>query len=210
VFDNCRGMADIATYFETTLAKEDVACSSLSATAPGDRRRREATITSSYLEVVSNSPAQTRKIGRALGRLLRPGDVVLLEGPFGAGKTVLVQGIASGLRAEGLVSSPSFTLVNEYRAGPALGNVPIYHADLYRIHSEQEALDLGLEEYLSGRGIFLAEWPERARGVWPEENLWIRLEIAGEKERKLKIQAIGQRYVEMLRKLSDRLGIKAE
>lgn len=130
----------------------------------------------------------------------------MLEGKFGAGKTVLVQGIASGLEVEGYVSSPSFTLVNEYRAGPVFGNLPVYHADLYRIHSAEEALDLGLEEYLSGKGIFLAEWPERAEDVWPEENLWIKLEMIGEKSRRLEIRAKGERYTQILEKLKDKLG----
>lgn len=153
---------------------------------------------------MTNSPAETRRFGRRLGRLLRPGDVVLLEGQFGAGKTVLVQGIASGLGITGYVSSPSFTLVNEHRAAAAFGGFPLYHADLYRIRGAVEALDLGLEEFLSGRGVFIAEWPERVEGVWPEENLWIRLLVLGDRSRRLELRATGKRYTNLLDRLADR------
>lgn len=150
------------------------------------------------VELVSNGPAETRSIGRKLGRLLKPGDVLLLEGSFGAGKTVMVQGIAKGLGVQEQVISPSFTLVNEYRAGKSHGSVPVYHADLYRISTVEEALDLGLEEYLGGRGIFIAEWPEKVADVWPEERLWIKLRVEDVNKRTIRIDARGERYIRLL------------
>jgi tRNA threonylcarbamoyladenosine biosynthesis protein TsaE len=157
------------------------------------------------LDLVSRGPADTRQIGRALGRLLKAGDVLLLEGRFGAGKTVLTQGIALGLGVEGIVNSPSFTLVNEYRAGKPHAGIPIYHADLYRIESIDEALALGLDEYLAGRGIFIAEWPENVAEVWPEERLWVVISVAQGKQsqnlRTIHIDAQGRRYVEIVDQL---------
>jgi tRNA threonylcarbamoyladenosine biosynthesis protein TsaE len=158
------------------------------------------------LELASRGPAETRHIGRALGRLLQAGDVLLLEGRFGAGKTVLTQGIALGLDVEGIVNSPSFTLVNEYRAGKQHGDAPIYHADLYRIQSVDEALDLGLDEYLAGRGIFIAEWPENVAEAWPEERLWIMLTVGAGSQRTIRLDARGRRYVEIVEQLGSAVG----
>lgn len=158
------------------------------------------------LEIISHSTAETRRIGHKLGRALKPGDVLLLQGSFGAGKTVMVQGIAKGLGVAEPVISPSFTLVNEYRAGKIHGSIPVYHADLYRINSVDEALGLGLDEYLAGGGIFIAEWPENVAEIWPKERLWINLQVAGTNERIIRMDAQGIRYVEILQELEKALG----
>lgn len=123
------------------------------------------------MEVLSQGAGHTRAIGLAVASWLRPGDVVLLEGPLGAGKTSLAQGIAAGLGVEGRVTSPTFALIQEY-AG-ARGSV--YHMDFYRLDREDDFLELGLEEYLEGDGFTLVEWAGKAPFPLPS-RLEIRLE----------------------------------
>ena len=116
--------------------------------------------------LVSNSPEETRDFGERLGALLQPGDVILLSGELGAGKTVFVQGIARGLGFDGSVSSKSFVLMGEYA-----GRLTLYHADLYRLEDPEQVQDLALDE-ISADGVLVVEWPERAgEGVLPEEHL---------------------------------------
>ena len=101
------------------------------------------------LTLLSRSPDQTRQLGQALGRVVQGGDVLLLDGPFGAGKTVLVQGVAAGLGVQGYVSSPSFIMINEHH-----GRLPLYHVDLYRMEHQLDAETLdALDEYLNGEGV---------------------------------------------------------
>ncbi|MGQ9676882.1 MAG: tRNA (adenosine(37)-N6)-threonylcarbamoyltransferase complex ATPase subunit type 1 TsaE [Chloroflexota bacterium] len=158
------------------------------------------------LQVPSRSPAQTRRLGACLGKLLRPGDVLLLQGPFGSGKTTLVQGIAKGLGVRGRVTSPSFALVNEYRADEYHMRVPIYHIDVYRIASPEEALQFGLDEYLSERAISLVEWAERVEDVVPEHHLWVMLRVTGAQRRLLSLQAYGERYERLLEEFGAQCG----
>jgi len=101
---------------------------------------------------------------------LMPGDVVTLLGELGSGKTCLVRGICKGLECADQVTSPTFTLINEYR-----GRFPVYHFDFYRLESEQEIFDLGYEEYFFGDGICLVEWAERALPLLPQNYIEIRL-----------------------------------
>jgi len=110
------------------------------------------------LQFETHSANDTLSLGEKIGRHLEAGDIVLLFGDLGAGKTTLTQGIARGLGVarEAYVRSPSFTLVNEYQ-----GKVPVFHIDLYRIASSQELEDLGLEEVFSGEGISIVEWAEK-------------------------------------------------
>ena len=113
------------------------------------------------LELISTSPDQTRRLGEALGRAARAGDVLLLDGPFGSGKTVLVQGLALGLGVAGYVSSPSFVMINQHR-----GRLRLIHVDLYRIERQLDDETLAeLEEELGGDGISAVEWP----GMLPPE-----------------------------------------
>jgi len=144
--------------------------------------------------LLSRSASQTRKLGACLASLLKPGDLILLQGPFGAGKTVFAQGIAAGLGIEEAVTSPSFTLVNEYRRG----RLPLFHLDLYRIGSPAEALELGLDEYLEGGGVAVAEWPDRVEAAFPHEHLLIRFAVADARHRELVFEARGERYRKLL------------
>ncbi len=150
------------------------------------------------LECPSHSPRQTQRLGARLGELLRPGDVVCLEGALGSGKTCLAQGIGRGCGvAEGLVS-PTFTLIHEYRR--LHNGAPLYHVDMYRIGSVEEAIGLGLEEYLDDpEAIVLMEWPERVSALLPAERLWVRIRRLPGNKRILLFSAHGQRYRELLR-----------
>jgi len=118
-------------------------------------------------QYMSFSPEQTRQIAEIFATPLPPGAVVALHGEMGAGKTCFVQGMARTLGISELVNSPTFTLINEYIAAR-----PLYHVDLYRIGSEREALDLGLEDYFQSSGITAIEWPERIAPILKSTPHW--------------------------------------
>jgi len=128
------------------------------------------------IELVSDSAEETRAIGRRLAAGLRAGDVLLLHGDLGAGKTTFTQGIAAGLGIAGPVPSPTFTLVNEYTGA---GHLSLYHLDLYRLSGLSETASLGYEEDLEPTdGSTVVEWPERAGLLLPETYLLVSL-VAG-------------------------------
>lgn len=131
----------------------------------------------------SSSVEETIQIGSEFGRELKPGDVVCLNGDLGSGKTHFVKGVASyfGIEPEA-VSSPTYTLIHEYP-----GSVPIYHFDCYRLKNEQEALEIGAEEYFYGEGICLVEWPEKIDSLIPEEAIWIKISHLSDSERTISI-----------------------
>lgn len=118
----------------------------------------------------STSPAATRELGRRLSRCLVRGDVVLLQGDLGAGKTEFVKGMAEGFRATDLVTSPTFTLLNVYQ-----GTLPIYHFDLYRLEDAEELDNIGFDEFVGGDGVAVIEWAERFLSVMPTEYLRVEL-----------------------------------
>jgi len=149
---------------------------------------------SGAMTLVSDSAEETRRLGERLGALLDVGDVVLLSGELGAGKTVFVQGIARGLGFEGSVSSKSFVLLGEYA-----GRVRLYHADLYRLEEPEQVLELALDE-IGGDGVLVVEWPERAgEGVLPDEHVRIEFEVTGEETRTLRLSGGGKRANEILK-----------
>ncbi len=154
------------------------------------------------LDFVSHSVAQTRRIGARLGKLLQRGDVICLEGELGTGKTCLAQGIARGMGIEERVTSPSFTLIREY--GRYGARLPLYHIDFYRIEGIEEALTLGLDDYLYGNGVCVIEWAERAKGILPEERLWITLKHLDETKRGILMEATGDRYKRLLQDFKKR------
>jgi tRNA threonylcarbamoyladenosine biosynthesis protein TsaE len=139
------------------------------------------------MTVTSCSPEDTDALGYRIGKALRPGSVLALIGPLGAGKTTLVKGIARGLRITDTITSPSFTLISEYRSPE---DVQLYHIDLYRITSDQELTDIGLEELVNGQAISVIEWGERAAAFLPSSHIDIRIEIGPELERKIFIQGL--------------------
>ncbi|MFN2465310.1 MAG: tRNA (adenosine(37)-N6)-threonylcarbamoyltransferase complex ATPase subunit type 1 TsaE [Candidatus Dormibacteria bacterium] len=120
---------------------------------------------------------ETKELGRRLGGALRPGDVILLEGPLGAGKTALVRAVARGLECPGEVASPTFVLVRHYA-----GRLPLVHADLYRLDSDAEVAALGLLE-LSEDGVLAVEWADRATNLDDGRALRLRLHPTGEDRR---------------------------
>jgi tRNA threonylcarbamoyladenosine biosynthesis protein TsaE len=146
------------------------------------------------IDVISHSLDQTRRIGMRLAALLAPGDLILLDGPFGAGKTTFTQGIARGLDVgSDYVTSPTFTLINEYE-----GRLPLYHVDLYRLDTVQQVEELGLLDYVAGDGVTVIEWPERATGLLPGEHLTVYLSDITETKRALRFHAEGTRYTDLL------------
>lgn len=138
------------------------------------------------------TPAATRRLGERIGRMLRAGDVVLLSGELGAGKTVLAQGIGRALGVTEPIKSSSFVIMNEYD-GRALR---LYHADLYRLEDPAQVAELALDE-LAARGVLVIEWPERAPGELPEDHLLVRLAYGAARTRTIEIEPRGARY-EML------------
>ena len=136
------------------------------------------------LEIISDSPERTQAIGRAVGASARPGDVVLLFGELGSGKTCFTQGVLWGLGVDDFARSPTFVLVTEYQ-----GCLPLYHVDLYRIDGEHEVDDLGLDEYLFGDGVCVVEWAERACGSYPDYRVEIRFRHLGDTTRGLTLTA---------------------
>ena len=130
---------------------------------------------------VTNSAAETRAMGEELSARLKAGDVVILEGELGAGKSELARGIAKGLGVTETVTSPSFTILNVYESG----RCPLYHFDWYRLESEEELYELGMDEYLGGDGIALVEWPARCPDAVPADCLRIRIMAEGENIRRI-------------------------
>jgi tRNA threonylcarbamoyladenosine biosynthesis protein TsaE len=148
------------------------------------------------LELITHSPEQTQELGKRLGKIALAGDVVLLVGKLGAGKTCLTQGIAWGLGIKEYAASPSFVLVREL-----YGRLPLYHIDFYRLENPEEIAELGLDEYFYGKGVSVVEWAEKALELLPPENLLTEMEYVAENERRLHLKASGQRYREMLAQL---------
>jgi len=148
----------------------------------------------------TSSTSETIRMGKRLGRLLLPGHVVALIGELGSGKTQFIKGLAEGVGVGKsiYISSPSFTLINEYP-----GRVPFYHIDLFRLTSEMEAEGLGLEEYFEGNGITAIEWADRIPSLLPNELLRVQLHYTGKKSRSIEIIPKGKRYEIVMKKMAD-------
>lgn len=130
----------------------------------------------------SKSERETFKFAKAFAKTCKKGDVVLLEGDLGVGKTVFSKGFVSAF-SKADVTSPTFTIVNTYA-----GKTPVYHFDLYRLNSTSELLDIGVEEYFYGNGICLVEWPERAQGVYPDGAISVTITRLSENEREIVVK----------------------
>ncbi|MEF2824307.1 MAG: tRNA (adenosine(37)-N6)-threonylcarbamoyltransferase complex ATPase subunit type 1 TsaE [Peptococcaceae bacterium] len=135
------------------------------------------------------SHEDTLNLGKKIGDVLKPGDILLLEGDLGAGKTTFTQGLAEGLGVDEFVNSPTFVIINEYFSG----HLPLYHMDLYRLEDEAQLYDLGVEEYFFGNGVSVVEWPEIALSFLPEA--YTRLTFLREGQgREVKITTRGNDY----------------
>jgi len=150
----------------------------------------------SSLEMVSHSPEQTQKLGVRIGQLALPGDVFLLVGDLGTGKTCLTQGIAWGLDIKEYALSPSFVIIREL-----YGRLPLYHIDLYRLDRIEESMELGLDDYLYGRGVCVVEWAEKALSILPVERFLIKISYLSDTERSFQMEPSGQRYLQIVAQL---------
>ncbi len=148
------------------------------------------------LELTSHNPEQTQKFGVSIGEVALPGDIFLLVGGLGVGKTCLTQGIAWGLSIKEYAVSPSFVLVREL-----YGRLPLYHIGLYRLDRIEEILELGLDEYLYGSGVCVVEWAEKGLAMLPAEHLLIEISYLSDTERSFQLKPSGQRYREILEQL---------
>jgi len=150
----------------------------------------------SYLELISHSPEQTQRLGVHIGELAQPGDILLLVGALGTGKTCLTQGIAWGLGIKEYTLSPSFVIMREL-----YGRLPLYHIDLYRLNHIEEIMELGLDDYLYGSGVCVVEWAEKGLSVLPTEHLLIQISYLSDTERRFQLKPSGQRYLQILARL---------
>ena len=136
---------------------------------------------------VTRSAEETRALGARLAAQLRPGDALMLEGDMGAGKSELARGVARGLGIGGYLPSPSFPIMQEYRAG----RLPLYHYDWYRLESPDELYEIGLDEFLYGEGVALVEWPDRLPAAIPEKHLRVRITGNGDEPRTIELTSAG-------------------
>ena len=150
-------------------------------------------------DLISKSSEETLHIGRIIGETLNGGNIVALTGELGAGKTCLTQGIAKGLGVseEYYVTSPTFTLINEYP-----GRIPLYHMDVYRLADSGDLEDMGYEEYFYGDGVVVIEWAEKVDDILPREALVVHLEYVDANKRMIRISCTSDivSLVEMLKK----------
>ena len=135
------------------------------------------------MEFITNSPEETEAVGQALGKILKPGTVLAYEGDLGAGKTAFTRGLARGLGATEPVTSPTYTIVNEYLSG----RIPLFHFDMYRLGSSDDLWDIGWEDYLERGGVCAVEWSENVADAM-ENPITVRIEKLGEDSRRITIE----------------------
>ena len=135
------------------------------------------------MEFITNSPAETETLGAALGKLLPAGTVLAYRGDLGAGKTAFTRGLARGLGCNELVTSPTYTIVNEYLGG----RLPLFHFDMYRLRSSEDLWDIGWEDYLERGGVCAVEWSENVADAL-EDALTITIEKLGETARRITLE----------------------
>ena len=135
------------------------------------------------MEYITNSPAETEAVGAALGRILKPGTVLAYRGDLGAGKTAFTRGLARGLGVSDPVTSPTYTIVNEYLGG----RMPLFHFDMYRLHSSDDLWDIGWEDYLERGGICAVEWSENVADAM-EDAITVTLEKTGPESRRITLE----------------------
>ncbi len=150
----------------------------------------------SHLDLISHSPEETQKLGICIGELALPGDIFLLVGILGTGKTCLTQGIARGLNIKEYALSPSFVIMREL-----YGRLPLYHMDLFRLDHIEEIEELGLDDYLYGKGVCVVEWAEKGLTVLPTEHLLVQIDFVSDTERSFRLKPRGKRYLELLTQL---------
>ena len=135
------------------------------------------------MQYITKSPAETEAIGAALGKIIAPGTVIAYRGDLGAGKTAFTRGLAKGLGCTGIVTSPTYTIVNEYLGG----RIPLFHFDMYRLRSSDDLFDIGWEDYLDRGGVCAVEWSENVDDAM-EDAIYITIEKLGEESRRITIE----------------------
>ena len=135
------------------------------------------------MEFITHSPAETEKIGEALGNIIPAGTVIAYRGDLGAGKTAFTRGLARGLGYKEAVTSPTYTIVNEYLGG----RLPLFHFDMYRLASAEDLWDIGWEDYLDRNGVCAVEWSENVEEAM-EDAMSVTIERLGESDRRISIE----------------------
>ena len=135
------------------------------------------------MQFITNSPAETEAVGTALAKVLQPGTVIAARGELGAGKTAFTRGLARGLGCNEPVTSPTYTIVNEYLGG----RLPLFHFDMYRLASSDDLFDIGWDDYLERGGICAVEWSENVADAM-EDAIFITIEKTGDESRRITIE----------------------
>ena len=135
------------------------------------------------MQYITNSPAETEAVGAALGNIINPGTVIAYRGDLGAGKTAFTRGLAKGLGCTEIVTSPTYTIVNEYLGG----RIPLFHFDMYRLRSSDDLFDIGWEDYLDRGGVCAVEWSENVDDAM-EDAIYITIEKLGEDSRRITLE----------------------
>ena len=148
------------------------------------------------VKIYLDGEEQTKEIGYKLGKLLTPGSVICLIGDLGAGKTTMTQSLARAIGVDDYITSPTFTIVNEYE-----GNMPLYHFDVYRIGSSEEMYDIGYDEYINSDGVCIIEWANLIEDILPDEYLYIEMNYK-ETGREMILTPKGDKYEEIVKELS--------
>jgi len=157
------------------------------------------------MTIRTGSPEATRVLAAALGPLLEPGDVVSLVGDLGAGKTAFAQGLAHGLGVAGPVTSPTFTIVQEYE-----GRIPIAHVDVYRLETIQDLYDLGFDELIDDGRVTIVEWGDLIAQALPPDHLVVRIDPgAADTERVLELSFHGARWLGRRAEIEQAIGVEA-
>lgn len=153
------------------------------------------------LKININNITETEKVGYILGKLLTGGEVICMTGDLGAGKTTMTQSIAKGLDVDDYVTSPTFTIINEYQ-----GRCPLYHFDVYRINDVDEMYDLGYEEYFYSDGVSIIEWADIIKEILPKERLNIEINKKDNIDnREIIIYGNGEKYINIIKLLSEKI-----
>lgn len=150
------------------------------------------------VRIVLKGLKETEEFGEKLGSILKPGDIISLTGDLGAGKTALTKSIGKGLGVEDYITSPTFTLINEYK-----GRLNLYHFDVYRLEGPIDLYDLGFEEYIYSNGVSIIEWGDKIEEILPEERINIQIEKSVElDERIIYLYGEGERFEQFIKELN--------
>ena len=156
-------------------------------------------MSNNILSVETNSPEETEKFANSLASILEPGDVICLDGDLGAGKTAFTRGVARSLGIREHITSPTFTIVNEYE-----GKMPLYHFDVYRIEDSSEMLEIGFDEYIDGNGICVIEWAKNIMDIIPPDHIDVTIKKDYSKDdsyRQIILEPKGEKYKSLINSL---------